>query len=120
MSTSDRASFHYDSLNSANRRHGEAISKKLGQLLGKNLAFQDLEDSPQQANSSDCGVFVCLTMRHVLESRLLKRKRGEKVSMSMGGREVDAASGRKMMLRLLEDQRRTALGQERERERRSG
>ena len=106
VSIADNVSFHYDSLNSANAREGRRISDKLGQLLGRNLEFKDLDDSPQQLNTCDCGVFVCLTMRHLLVNRLLKRQKGEKVSMSLAGREVDAASGRKEMLRIIESLRR--------------
>ena len=113
VSIADRISFHYDSLNSANKREGETVSRKLGLLLGLRLEFKDLDDSPQQVNSTDCGIFTCLTMRHLLLNRLLKKQRGEKVSMSMGEREVDAAKGRKELLKLLETQRREAEGRRR-------
>ncbi|MCJ1462714.1 hypothetical protein MMC07_001317 [Pseudocyphellaria aurata] len=67
VSVVDGVSFHYDSLQPANRSEANMASHKIGQLLGKPLRFQDLSDSPQQENSSDCGVFVCIQMRHLLE-----------------------------------------------------
>ena len=66
----------------------------------------DLGDSPQQENGSDCGVYVCVNMKHLLLKRLLKVGQGEKVSMSMGGREVDAAKARKEILHIIEGYRR--------------
>jgi sentrin-specific protease 8 len=62
----------------------------------------NLEDSPQQENSSDCGVYVCIQMRHLLLKRLLSANAREKVSMSMGGKLVDANGGRKEMLKTIE------------------
>ena len=108
VSVADNASFHYDSLNSANEPQAGRISEKLGRLLGRQLVFKDLDNSPQQLNLSDCGIFVCLTLRHLLVNRLLKRQKGEKVSMSMAGRDVDAAKGRKEISNTIESLRREA------------
>ena len=77
-------------------------SHKIGQMLGKQLEFIDLPDSPQQENSSDCGVFVCIQMRHLLLKRLLRADVQHKINMSMGGRGVDAVAGRKEILRIIE------------------
>ena len=66
----------------------------------------DLDDSPQQENMSDCGVFVCVIMKHLLLRRLLKADAGEKIGMSMGGRSVDASGGRKEILRVIDGFRR--------------
>lgn len=79
------------------------MARKLSMLLNKNLRFIDLADSPRQENSSDCGVFVCLSMRHLLLKRLLMVRSDEKVSMSLGNRKVDARDGRKEMLRIIEE-----------------
>ncbi len=65
----------------------------------------NLDDSPQQENSGDCGVFVCILMRHLLLKRLLSANAREKVSMSMGGKLVDAKGGRKEMLTIIEEYR---------------
>lgn len=62
----------------------------------------DLRDSPQQENSSDCGVFVCIQMRYLLLKKLLMAHAREKISMSMGGKSVDARYGRKEILRTIE------------------
>lgn len=75
---------------------------KISQLLGRPLRFMNLDDSPQQENSSDCGVYVCIQMRHLLLKRLLSANASEKVSMSMGGKLVDANGGRKEMVKLID------------------
>lgn len=102
VSLVDRVAFHYDSLNPANRSEAQLASNKISQLLGKPIRFINLEDSPQQSNSSDCGVVVCIEMKHLLLKRLLQAHSKEKVSMSMGGRNIDASGGRKEMLRVIE------------------
>lgn len=55
-----------------------------------------------QENGSDCGVFVCLSMRHLLLRRLLSAGADEKVSMSLCGRKVDARAGRKEIARIID------------------
>ncbi len=105
VSVLDRVAFHYDSLNPANLGEAQHAAMKLGQLLGKPLQFINLADSPQQINSSDCGVFVCIQMRYLLLKKLLMAHAREKVSMSMGGKDVDAAHGRKEMLKIIEGYR---------------
>jgi sentrin-specific protease 8 len=44
-------------------------------------------------------------MRHLLLKRLLSANAREKVSMSMGGKLVDAKGGRKEMLTIIEEYR---------------
>ena len=105
MSVKDNVAFHYDSLHPSNRRDAVLASHKLSQLLGQELNCQDLEDSPQQENGSDCGVFVCLLMKYLLLKRLLRVASGEKISMSMGGKNVDAAKGRRDILNVIYDLR---------------
>ena len=105
MSVKDHVAFHYDSLHPSNRRDADLATRKLSQLLGLELRFQDLEDSPQQENGSDCGVFVCLFMKHLLLKRLLKAESQEKIGMSMGGKNVDASKGRREMLNVIYDLR---------------
>ena len=105
VSVVDGVAFHYDSLNPANLCEAQHATKKLEQLLRKQLHFINLADSPQQSNSSDCGVFVCIQMRHLLLRKLLMAHAREKVSMSMGSKSVDASLGRKEMLRVIEERR---------------
>ena len=102
VSIVDGVSFHYDSLPQGNQEEAMAINRRLERLLEKNIRFIQLHDSPQQENSSDCGVFVCLNMRHLLLKRLLQVHTNQKVSMSLGGRRVDSKEGRREMLRLIE------------------
>ncbi|PBP22652.1 ulp1 protease family protein, partial [Diplocarpon rosae] len=102
VSVIDGVAFHYDSLSPSNYNEAMLATNKISQLLGKPLRFMNLEDSPQQENSSDCGVYVCIQMRHLLLKRLLSANAREKVSMSMGGKLVDANGGRKEMLKTIE------------------
>jgi Ulp1 family protease len=103
VSIIDGVSFHYDSLPPGNVRKAQFCTQQLSTLLNKSLRFINLKDSPEQENGSDCGVFVCLNMRHLLMKRLLMVRADEKVNMSLGGKKVDAREGRKEILRIIED-----------------
>jgi sentrin-specific protease 8 len=105
VSLLDGIAFHYDSLGGANFAEANLATRRMGEVVGRQLRFVNLEDSPQQENGSDCGVFVCLLMRHLLVKRLLSANAREKVSMSMAGKMVDSNGGRKEMLRIIENLR---------------
>ena len=77
-----------------------------GSKLNVELRFQNIDDCPQQENGNDCGVFVCILMRHLLVKRLLNANAREKVSMSMANKMIDASGGRKEMLKIIESLRR--------------
>ena len=102
VSVVDGVAFHYDSLQPSNRQEANHAAYQLSQLLGRNLQYIDLLDTPQQQNSSDCGVFVCTLMRYLLLKKLLMAHSKEKISMSLHDKNVDAASGRKDILRIIE------------------
>ncbi|MCJ1408681.1 hypothetical protein MMC19_002756 [Ptychographa xylographoides] len=102
VSIVDGVAFHYDSLYPSNASSAQLATEKMSRLLGKQLILRDLEDAPQQENSSDCGVFVCVVMKHLLLGKLLKAARGDKIGMSMGGKSVDAHKARKEMLGIIE------------------
>nr|OQO26941.1 hypothetical protein B0A51_04189 [Rachicladosporium sp. CCFEE 5018] len=101
VSVLDGIAFHYDSLTPSNLSEAKLSTHRISQLLGRPLKFINLDDSPQQENSSDCGVFVCLVMQHLLLGRLLKAHARDKISMSMRGKDVDAKGGRQEMLRII-------------------
>ncbi|KAF4466922.1 sentrin-specific protease SENP8 (SUMO-specific protease) [Fusarium albosuccineum] len=105
VSTLDGVAFHYDSLGGANFAEANLATRKLATILQRPLRFINLDDCPQQENGSDCGVFVCLLMRHLLVKRLLCANAREKVSMSMSGKMVDSYGGRKEMMRIIENLR---------------
>ena len=102
VSVVDGVAFHYDSLQPSNRQEANHATYQLSQLLSRRLQYIDLLDAPQQQNSSDCGVFVCMLMRHLLLKKLLMAHAKEKISMSLGDKAVDAATGRKDILRIIE------------------
>ncbi|OJD11304.1 hypothetical protein AJ78_07898, partial [Emergomyces pasteurianus Ep9510] len=102
VSVVDGIAFHYDSLPPGNCDEALQATLKLSSLLNKRLRFVNLEDSPVQENSSDCGVFVCLHMRQLLLKRLLMANSSEKISMSLGGMKVNANSGRREIARIID------------------
>lgn len=102
VSVGDGVAFHYDSLQPSNRLDAEHATLQLSHLLGRRLQYIDHLDAPQQQNSSDCGVFVCTLMRYLLLKKLLMALSREKISMSLGDKTVDAASGRKDILKIIE------------------
>lgn len=108
VSTIDGVAFHYDSLSPDNMRPARAAASKLSELLGTQLRFVNMDDTPQQENGSDCGVFVCLLMKHLLLNRLLKVDSNARVSMAMAGREVNAKEGRKVMTKIIDGFRKEA------------
>jgi sentrin-specific protease 8 len=110
VSAIDGVAFHYDSLNSSNYTDARLAARKMSEILGRGpLRFLNLEDSPQQENGSDCGVFVCILMRHLLVNRLLAANAREKVSMSMANKLIDADGGRKEMLKIIESLRKEGV-----------
>lgn len=109
VSVIDGVAFHYDSLGGANYNEARMCALKLGRILGRDLRFQQLNDCPQQANGIDCGIFVCILMRHLLIKRLLNASASEKVSMSMAGKQIDATGGRKEMLKIIESLRKEGI-----------
>ncbi|KAJ6120431.1 hypothetical protein N7523_004711 [Penicillium sp. IBT 18751x] len=102
ISIVDRIAFHYDSLYQGNVWEADTVTRKFGALLNMPFRFLHLNDSPQQDGGSDCGVFVCMNMRHLLLKRLLMASAHEKVSMSLGGRKIDASAARKEMAKVIE------------------
>lgn len=81
---------------------------KLQPLLGVQLRLQNIDDTPQQDNGSDCGVHVCWAMRHLLVRRLLAVEAEREVDMSLGGKRVDASGMRKDMYKVCEGLRKKA------------
>ncbi|KAI5810221.1 Ulp1 protease family protein [Peziza echinospora] len=105
----DRVAFHYDSMMDGNDRFAREVTKKLEVLLNRRMSFYSLPDTPQQDNSSDCGMHVCMTMKHLLLRRLLQAPASQNVDMSMAGKRQDATQGRKDMLKLIEKLRSRAI-----------
>jgi len=111
VSIIDSIAFHYDPLMLLNSNKAVVVTQKISQLLGLPLPFTNI-DTPQQVYRSDCGVYVCILMRHLLLTRLLGASAswGEKVDMSMSGKLVDVPGGRKELLKLIETFRKEGEG----------
>ncbi|KAL9057597.1 MAG: hypothetical protein Q9162_002212 [Coniocarpon cinnabarinum] len=116
VSVLDNIAFHYDSLYPANKHAAEHCFNHFQKLLNKPMRFVNLKDSPQQANGSDCGVYVCVEMKELLK-RLLKRDSREQISMSMRGLDVDAERARAMMVKLVDEFRKEGKSRSRSRNR---
>ncbi|ETS86819.1 hypothetical protein PFICI_00647 [Pestalotiopsis fici W106-1] len=101
VSVIDGVAFHYDSLEGANNEEALMCLRRLEHVLHKKLRFHHLSECPQQDNGSDCGVFVCIIMRHLLVKRLLAVNAGEKISMSMAHKAIDAVGARKEMINIV-------------------
>ncbi|CAN8099668.1 unnamed protein product [Discula destructiva] len=108
VSKIDGVAFHYDSLGGSNNREAAQATEQLAKHLGMKLRYHVIADCPQQDNGNDCGVFVCILMRHLLVKRLLNANAREKVSMSMSNKMIDAKGGRKEMLRIIDSLRKEA------------
>ncbi|KAJ5339602.1 hypothetical protein N7452_006330 [Penicillium brevicompactum] len=85
ISVVDRIAFHYDSLYQGNVWEADVVTRKFGYLLNMPIRFMHLNDSPQQDGGSDCGVFVCMNMRHLLMKRLLMASAHEKMAKIIEG-----------------------------------
>ncbi|KAI0482968.1 Ulp1 protease [Xylariaceae sp. FL0804] len=105
VSIIDGVAFHYDSMGGSNNNEAWEASKRLSNVLNKPLRFHHLSECPQQDNTSDCGVFVCIIMRHLLVKRLLAVNAGEKISMSMAHKAIDSYGARKEMIKIIESLR---------------
>ncbi|KAI9890446.1 MAG: hypothetical protein M1814_003930 [Vezdaea aestivalis] len=105
VSKRDGVAFHYDSLSGMNDDHAEKVTEKISILLDIKISFIGLMDSPQQMNYSDCGVFVCMEMEHLLLKRLLSAAPNESVKMSFGAKEINAPGGRTKMLKRINELR---------------
>ncbi|KAJ2900505.1 hypothetical protein MKZ38_002410 [Zalerion maritima] len=109
VSMIDGAAFHYDSLGGSNVRDAKEATQQLRLLLGKYISFYNMDDCPQQENMKDCGVFVCILMRHLLLKRLLQANATQKVSMSMANKMIDSHGGRQEMKTIISHMCRTAI-----------
>lgn len=78
-------------------------------MLGKKLRFVDLDDSPQQSNGSDCGIYVCSVLKYLLEDKLLATRGDQKTGMSLAGKAINAQNVRKHILGVIEDLRREGM-----------
>jgi len=115
VSVIDGAAFHYDSLGGCNVRDAEWATRKLSHVLNLQLKFHNMDDCPQQDNMKDCGVFVCILMRHLLTKRLLRANASQKVSMSMANKMIDSHGGRDEMKQIIKNKRQSALRRQQER-----
>lgn len=84
ISLIDNVAFHYDSLHGANHAHASKLLRQIEQALPtpRTLRFVSMQDSPQQIDGSNCGIFVLVIMKHLLLKRLLRADANQKITMS--------------------------------------
>jgi sentrin-specific protease 8 len=112
VSVGDRMAFHYDSLRGSNMYEARHAMERFSDLLGLHgrdrIRFVQIDDTPQQENGRDCGMYVCLLMRHLLVDRLLRSNVTAKVTMGVSHQAIDAYAGRREMLGIIESLRKEA------------
>jgi sentrin-specific protease 8 len=101
ISRHDRRAFYYDSYRSMLVRQARDACQVISGLLGFKIDFVDLKDTPQQKDSSSCGVFICWAMKHLLVRRLLAVESNRSVDMSLAEKDMDLVSVREEMQRLI-------------------
>lgn len=86
ISLIDNVAFHYDSLRGYNHDQAKHLVAKIEDALPvpRKLRYvpMGVEDAPQQDDAWNCGIFVCIVMRHLLLKRLLRADANQKVTMS--------------------------------------
>ncbi|KAK2750172.1 hypothetical protein FQN57_004668 [Myotisia sp. PD_48] len=101
VSLTDARAFHYDSLPPGNSNEAMKLTHNLSILCQKELSYLDMRGSPTQQNSTDCGIFVCITMRYLLQFRLLRASANQMIDMNLRGKELDASVARKEMMQII-------------------
>jgi sentrin-specific protease 8 len=107
VSLSDGVAFHYNS--SDITQIAEQVVRSLSEFTRQPLRFSDIKDVPQQRNTSDCGVYMCLFMEELLVHRLLQKDGSEKVSMSLRHYNVQPRAGRRKIKNIIKNERAVAL-----------
>ncbi|KZZ88703.1 Ulp1 protease familyt [Ascosphaera apis ARSEF 7405] len=102
VSVSDKRTFHYDSLACANEFEAEALTKKIGRLVGKEMKCVQVRSSPQQSNQSDCGIYVCMIMEYLLKHRICTVGRDQTVSMELDGVKFKASEARQSLFETIQ------------------
>jgi sentrin-specific protease 8 len=84
VSLIDNVAFHYDSIAGLNEYDAGATLKGLGKALPtpRALRIVNMQDSPQQTDGSNCGIFTIVIMKHLLLKRLLRADASQKITMS--------------------------------------
>jgi sentrin-specific protease 8 len=108
VSLRDGVAFHYNS--SDITQIADRVVRNLEKFTAKPLRFSDIRDVPQQRNTSDCGVYMCLFMEELLVHRLLMKDGSQKVSMSLRQLKVHPKSGRRKIKDVIKREREQALG----------
>ncbi|KAI5286388.1 hypothetical protein KEM54_006827 [Ascosphaera aggregata] len=103
VSVNDKRAFHYDSLCNANEFEAEALTKKIGRLVGKDLRCVPVKSSPQQSNQNDCGIYVCMIMEFLLKNRICTARRDQMVSMELEGVNLKALAARQIIFDIIEE-----------------
>lgn len=106
VSLADQVAFHYDSLPPGNITEAHAVTEKISDICSKSIKFMQMPDCPVQQNNNDCGVFVCMMMRYLLQHRLLQANSKEYITMALDGVPLDPAEARKEMVQIIQQLKR--------------
>lgn len=108
VSLIDGIAFHYDSLTPTNYEDARLLTFHLSLVTGTQIRLLNIDGTPQQANGVDCGVHVCLMMQYLLLEKLLNQTSDQPINMSLGDNDIDAAVGRKEMMKIIDSRRKEA------------
>jgi len=108
ISRMDNSAFHYDSLHETNHEEAVLVTEKMSKILGKNLAFAEVADTPQQDDINDCGVHVLLNMEYLATERILPAGTSHAIDLGLKGLKWKTTEKRKDMLEVIGRLRRRA------------
>lgn len=102
----DGLALHYDSITDehgrlkfSNDAHAHLVCSMVEGVLGTQLHFVAMTSTPgQEYESNDCGIYVCVLMRHLLFGRILQAQTDEKINMDLRRLQVNGPAARRRIL----------------------
>lgn len=77
-----QSAHHYDSMpNGYNQKEATKTIKMMGQMLGLKLKLQQSEKDPKTSDGVNCGVIVCVIMKHLV----MQLRYGERLALLPNG-----------------------------------
>lgn len=90
LNVTKRVCYHYDSVLSSNHDSAQLVYKVLKPMFNGDLKFEEGE-SPQQKNSSDCGVYVICLTEHLCDEKMKETTDSLSSSSSLSAAEAVTA-----------------------------
>lgn len=100
LDVAQKRALYYDTLQNTNYEYAHKTTRSIARYLNETLQLT-VEEAPQQANGSDCGILVC-EMTAVLVRRLLEPS-ADSTALKLKGLRFVPAAGRSFMEWLILD-----------------